>query len=282
MVELDMPIPTNSWSENLFLGQSTTGSDNRIFQVPYIFDTGGPITGIRVHTCNLQAADRSVLMTYELDNGLTLGAMEHMNDHVLLPSPTVGRLAVDLQWKSVDNRSFMTMPIVRGAPYATMLYSNSRPRIYADRSLSASPLIDEQPTDTYGNRLICGNTNTTFSNTPVLVKNYLQLQFDTSDFTWLIFVSKPTFFVCSNVEAPPPPENLSPGVVLPQSRKASFDLRVVGDDAPTSLVIRIALANNCSTGQNPIHCNGYHIPRPQPAYTQLLKEHYQAFPTGMY
>lgn len=40
------PLPTNSWCENLFLGLTTTSKFNRVFQVPYILGTGGPVSGI--------------------------------------------------------------------------------------------------------------------------------------------------------------------------------------------------------------------------------------------
>lgn len=282
-----MAIPTNSWSQNLFLGESTIGADNRIFVVPYILDTGGPITGIRVHTCNLQPSDRSVLMTYELFNGLTMGAMESLTDHEVLPSPSMGRLSMSLQWKSnvihsdTISTPSMTLPIIRGAPYVTMQYKNLIPRLFLDRSLSAKPIIDDGEIfdgDETPQQLICGDTNTSFSEQPALVRSVLQLQFDTSDFTWLVFVSKPTYFICSNVAAPPPPPIETPGVVVPIKHAASFDLRAVG--SISSLIIRVALSNNCTTGQNPIHCLGQKIPRPQVEYTKLLKDHFGTFPTG--
>lgn len=38
-----IPLPTNSWLESLFLGETNVGPNNRVFQVPYIVDTGGYI-----------------------------------------------------------------------------------------------------------------------------------------------------------------------------------------------------------------------------------------------
>ena len=40
------PLPTNSWCENLFLGQTTTSKFNQVFQVPYLLGTGGSIPGV--------------------------------------------------------------------------------------------------------------------------------------------------------------------------------------------------------------------------------------------
>ena len=38
---LQMPLPTNSWCENLFLGSKNDGPNNKVFQLPYIIDTAG-------------------------------------------------------------------------------------------------------------------------------------------------------------------------------------------------------------------------------------------------
>ncbi len=59
----NIPLPTNSWYENLFLGgQSNTLAENSVFQVPYILDTSGFIQGIRTHPCHVQANDRTVMV----------------------------------------------------------------------------------------------------------------------------------------------------------------------------------------------------------------------------
>lgn len=48
-------------------------------------------------------------------------------------------------------------------------------------------------------QLICAKKFNTFSTQPVLVEKELKVQFDTSDMTWMIFVSQPTLFVCSRL-----------------------------------------------------------------------------------
>lgn len=60
------PLPTNSWYENFLLGAAYSGQENKVFQVPYILDTAGPIAGVRTHPCHVQADSRSVMVRYLL------------------------------------------------------------------------------------------------------------------------------------------------------------------------------------------------------------------------
>ena len=70
-----VPLPTNSWAENLFLGTKTTGPTNKVYQLPYILDTdthGGTRQGVDTHPAHVQANDRSVMVRYILINDLYL------------------------------------------------------------------------------------------------------------------------------------------------------------------------------------------------------------------
>ena len=58
----ETPLPTNTWYQNLILGDSNTDPENKIFQIPHIIDTAGYIRGIRTHPCHLQANDRMVMV----------------------------------------------------------------------------------------------------------------------------------------------------------------------------------------------------------------------------
>ncbi len=58
-----VPLPTNSWYENLLLGFQNNRAENKVFQVPYIIDTGGPIPGVRTHSCHVQANNRAVMVS---------------------------------------------------------------------------------------------------------------------------------------------------------------------------------------------------------------------------
>jgi endoglucanase Acf2 len=62
----ETPLPTNTWYQNLILGDENTNSENKIFQIPHIIDTAGYIPGIRTHPAHLQANDRMVMVSYLL------------------------------------------------------------------------------------------------------------------------------------------------------------------------------------------------------------------------
>ena len=155
--ELKIPLPTNNWYENLLLGSSNVDEENKVFQVPYIIDTSGYIQGIRTHPAHVQANDRTVMvidynmfrnyillfkfkkfqMTYELKNGMSLGAVEkfdhqhHVHTSKTVPRPS--KLAIELEWVSSKEPSQkMRCPIVRGAPYTTMEYVYTTPRIFVE------------------------------------------------------------------------------------------------------------------------------------------------------
>jgi hypothetical protein len=78
----DIPIPTNSWCENFFLGGGNyTDETNKVFQLPYVVEAYAYVRGLRVHPIRVQSNDRSVMMVYDQDNGLALGAVEFMLPH---------------------------------------------------------------------------------------------------------------------------------------------------------------------------------------------------------
>lgn len=58
----DTPLPTNTWYQNLILGDENTNPENKIFQIPHIIDTAGFIPGIRTHPAHLQANDRMIMV----------------------------------------------------------------------------------------------------------------------------------------------------------------------------------------------------------------------------
>lgn len=65
----DTPLPTNTWYQNLILGDSNIDPENKIFQIPHIIDTAGYIRGIRTHPCHMQANDRMVMVSCSLFGG---------------------------------------------------------------------------------------------------------------------------------------------------------------------------------------------------------------------
>ena len=139
----------------------------------------------------------------------------------------------------------MKSAIVRGNPYTGMEYKDATPRLIAQRPITFAPVIDNEE----GNTLECGQGDGVWSTTPKLVKSELRIHFDISDFTWLVFVSEPTEFSCSNKPEPVDEDlGLPPGVVGPQKEMGKFELKAT---SPMKVgMVRLALGNNCTTGQN--------------------------------
>lgn len=272
------------------------GPDNKVDQVPYTIDTAGLSPGVRTHGTVVQANSVMVITIFDPEDGLALGAVETVEEnHRIVPYPAFGRLALTLEWGELDNKTDgkkhktkhpggrMRSPVVRGCPYTTMEYTDLSPRLTVQRALAAPPVIDGK-TGPEAPSLICGEGEGIFSEKAVTVERELRLQFDTSDMTWLVFVSRPTEFVCSNTPLPPPDPNASalpPGVlpVYPDGPpSALFDLRATSRMSPAG-VVRIALVNNCTTGQSPQHCVGG-LPRDQSEYEKVIRDHAETYPTG--
>eukprot|EP01041_Mallomonas_annulata_P006550 gene6550-13248_t len=279
-----VPLPTNIWCENIFLGGKITDETNKVFQIPYVVDTAGPIVGIRTHSLHLKGTDRSVIMEIEADSGVTMGSEETINsDHVVIDdgSSFITHVAVELEWRasskiapraSFDEAS-MRSPIVRGSPYTSMEYIKSTPKLVSQQKVR-NPLIIDQI-----NTHICSKKGEAV--TPVLVNKEVQIQFENTDHTWIMFVSKPTEFVCTYDPADAPVYSPIPGVV-PQGgyKKDLFELKAV--EPMEHGMMRLALLNNCTLGRNPVNC--YHN---QPTdsrvvhqFAELLRRHADVYPTG--
>jgi hypothetical protein len=165
-------------------------------------------------------------MTYELENGMTIGAVEKLwSQHYVRNQgiPAISKLAIELEWYSdkvdLKNKSaeitvgpYMRSALVRGSPYTSMTYLDATPRIYVERFAREQIIVDNGK----GNKqLICGKGRRNFSSIPVEVEE-IKVQFDTSDMTWLIFFSEPTFVVCSSAHSTAVSDGtFVPGVVVP-------------------------------------------------------------------
>lgn len=227
------PLPTNSWCENLFIGQSNSAKSSSVFQVPYIIDTASKDNpGLRIHEAHVQANDRAVMMTFEEENALTLGAVEEIElEHVIKPYPATTRLAIVLNWflnnQSRESHEAMRSHIVRGAPYVTMEYFRAAPLLVARRALADGFDVIADKTTDFSQILKCGDKKGDQVNTGITVQRELEVVFDQSDTTWLLFVSQPTTFICNSVAATVPTEVLAPGIVPQDSERymAYFELK---------------------------------------------------------
>jgi hypothetical protein len=67
--EKHIPLPTNSWCENFFLGDSNDGVENRVYVLPYVIDTDsrdGTTRGLNVHPGHVQANDHSMMVNNDV------------------------------------------------------------------------------------------------------------------------------------------------------------------------------------------------------------------------
>lgn len=189
-------------------------------------------------------------MTYEYSNGVTLGAVQIDNheQHFVVPQgkPAITKLAIELQWNSDKDDSTMRTPIVRGSPYTSVIYENGAlPRIYAERPLKDGMMYVDQSTVAAP----CGNGRNVFAE-EFTVERELKIELDQSDMTWLIFVSSPVTFKCSSHDSTEETRKLDlpPGVI--HDVPSILDIQATNYDAK-KLMVRLAMANNCTTGQNP-------------------------------
>eukprot|EP01041_Mallomonas_annulata_P000931 gene931-1807_t len=264
---LQAPIGTNLWSENLFLGTEKSDQATTAYQIPYIIDTIGPITGLRTHSPEFYSTGHSFFMDYDRKNGITVGAVEEFfNETIVIKDGSkFTSLAVEVEWKSKNPGEITSMrsPIVRGSPYITMKYINATPHIYVQRPLAyESPVIYDQGINK--KKFKCGIGAGNFSESPILVQKEMIMEFDVSDQLWMIFISKPTYFVCS---------------IPPWPQQGSFQLKAT---KPMEYgVIRVALAYTCSKALNPVKCNHTHRSIEQmDDMKNLLRTHAVAVPTA--
>jgi hypothetical protein len=194
-------------------------------------------------------------MTHEMVNGLTLGAAETF-DYPMIHSqgsPPVSKLAIEMEWstpsfknKTAGNDTYaMRAPIVRGSPYTSMLYFNATPLIRAERRLRGQIVIDQGR----GASSSCDDPEKVLH-----VESEMKLAFDRADITWLIFVSEPMDFYCSEMSPELFNETVEAGKELPVGQvpveiNSAFTLRAA--QRLDKGMVRIAMSNNCTFGQNP-------------------------------
>ena len=167
----------------------------------------------------------------------------------------------------------MRTAIVRGSPYTSMEYKDSTPKITAQRSTTRLPVID----DNENNTLICGVGAGVYGESK-LVQREIRISFDVSDFSWLVFFSEPTEITCSIT--PEPPAIFYGLGVPPPANEPHGHMEIMATKPMEIGMVRIALANNCTTGRNPEYCHKLGTPFNNSQYMDLLRAHSDVYPTG--
>lgn len=295
-------MPTNAWYQNLLLGSVNEGHltpNNRAYTVPYILDFVGPVPGIRVQFPHVLSSDTIVQLSAVERHGLTLGTL---NDGAVDTVYSVDedspprQLGLGLKWttkaggdgtrKYHEQNKEETIPtmrsqIIRGIPYATMSYSGGMMPVVASQvNLAGAPSIDGRAIGAdkkFWNDLKerGGGKNSAEASISFHVEKEVALTFDESDFTWLVFFSRPTKVAFFHDEEAGNVEPLPPGVV-DLSTKSAVELRVLdAEDSP--IIVRAALQNNCTTGGNSLFCVEGE-PREQAGLGALLRNHADTVP----
>ena len=284
-------MPTNAWYQNLLVGSVNEGHltpNNRAYTVPYLMDFVGPVPGVRVQFPHVLSSDTIIQLSAVERHGLTLGTL---NDGTVDNVYTVDedspprQLSLGLKWtkKGGDEDASPTMrtQLIRGMPYVTMSYSGGlMPVVASQVPLIGTPSIDGRAIGSerkFWNGLTKGERgkHSETASTSFRVEKEVALTFDESDFTWLVFFSRPTKVAFFRDEETDNADPLPPGFV-DLSTNSAFELRVL-DAEESPIIIRAALQNNCTTGGNSLFCVAGE-PREQAGLDALLRNHADTVP----
>jgi hypothetical protein len=261
------PLPTNSWYLNLVSHRAKNPDEStRAYTTPYIIDTNAALNmpGMRVHWPVMSATDRNVQMVNDFKNGISLGTLDKdvKRSYNVDDSEDLSLLGVSLKWG--QETKTMVTHIVRGMPYGTMRYLGGvLPSLYSYNAPASPPLIDGSK------KLECGVMGGKVGEKAVVNKE-IQLHFLNSDFTWVVFFSKPVEIRCAVSEG-------DPAVAEFQLNATSYDVSEV-----EPLTVRLALTDQCTTGKSNIqqHCLEKVEWKDQEGYAQLLRSSASVFPSS--
>uniref|UniRef100_A0A7S1U813 glucan endo-1,3-beta-D-glucosidase n=1 Tax=Phaeomonas parva TaxID=124430 RepID=A0A7S1U813_9STRA len=278
------PLPTNAWYQNLLMHDISgrfNAVENKANTIPYLLDTavkdvgraqgededptaGTTSNGLRIHYPNLLASATVVQLAYDEPAALQLGSAEAVKEQIVAASAPPNELSVTLEWAAeAVAGAVMRAPIVRGMAYVTMEYEMLSPLVSGQMVPAGAPLLDGRVP------LKCSvdsQSRAPKAKAAGTAKEFVELHFMQSDYTWLVFLSEPARVACS--QSPPDAEN------------QFFRMQTL--DAMRTGVVRVALANNCTTGTNPTHCapDATGTGRDQTKHAALLRKHRTMYPTG--
>lgn len=245
-LEMHRTYPTNAWYQNLLMVDGEPSNLHRAYSMPYLLDMVGLLPGIQIHPNHILASSDVLQLSFNEQFSLTIGAApkypssistEELSHRYRVAQTT--ELGVSLRWDAMH----MESTIVKGMPYVTVEYvervaKSSEtgeilfPAIAAKTKLREMPIID-------GNHTMECSTK----GEKTVVKREIQLHFDGSDYTWLVFTSEPVWLECYSLD-----DSQMTFIQIVDSASDSVDEN-------SSLIVRVALLNSCTTGENPVSCN---------------------------
>jgi len=213
---------------------SKLGETGRVYTIPYIVGVSPPqapkfgnakevttsqtMAGIELFMPVLQASSKNMQMVFDKNNGMSLGATvddvkkgeSPATSYIVDPDEDISPLGVSLKWNHVN----MKTHIVRGQPYGTMRFGKDDKNKFVLPTIIAgnrpkSIIIDSDDDTSTPNKMMCGSTTgkpiEPSHKAPISkdgkphiysVKHELIIVMDESDFTWVVFFSKPVSVEC--------------------------------------------------------------------------------------
>ncbi|KAL7552098.1 hypothetical protein ACHAWF_015310 [Thalassiosira exigua] len=305
------PLPTNEWYLNLLVGlnddpgpngryDNYAGEENRVYTIPYVVDTVGPIAGIRLHHPYVLSYGTVVQTAFVPQHGLTLGTADdgftrkYAVDEGTLPN----KLGVGVRWtadgdasddeaRSGRRRATMRSRILRGMPYGTVEYEAGANPTIASEIVPFAPIADGTTTMECGTLPIDDGAPENATGRATVVAREVELSFRESDATWLAFFSRPVRVRCYvDPEKARGGASLPPGAEAASEDRNAFQLRIEpldGSEAGADgdpLVVRIALANDCTEGTNVNFCRNGRATRDPSAHAKILRDRASVYPTS--
>ena len=273
---------------------SKAGEVAHVYTMPYIVGVSPPnpktmpitkqtqktstMAGIELFLPVVKASSTNMQMVFDKYNGVSLGSLvddskvKNIGEddaatsyHVIndgTSATSISPLGVGLQWNHVDIKTH----IVRGMPYGTVIFGKNALPTLLSGNRPTSIMIDNDK----NNKMQCGSltgepvTQDPNRKAPIskdgfahtyTVEKELVFHLKQSDFTYVVFFSKPVKLRCFSDAIP------AVSVAKPNEEvQFRIDVTEVLPDESNKdedLVVRVAVANECTTGKSTMkeHCD---------------------------
>lgn len=271
---------------------SRAGEVAHVYTIPYIVGVSPPtpkdmpisstsststMAGIDLFLPVMKTSSNNMQMVFDKYNGVSLGALidekkvKNIGEddaatsyHVINDgsSTSVSPLGIGLQWNHVDMKTY----IVRGMPYGTVAYGKDVLPTILSGNRPTSITIDNDAS----NKMQCGsltgkpveqdpNRKAPISKDGIAhtytVEKELVFHMKQSDFTWVVFFSKPVKLRCFSDALPV--VSVAGPIEEVKFRVDVTEVLSEEDDVEEDLVVRMAVASECTTGRSTMseHCD---------------------------
>mmetsp|Transcript_87892 Transcript_87892/g.253522 ORF Transcript_87892/g.253522 Transcript_87892/m.253522 type:complete len:1132 (+) Transcript_87892:100-3495(+) len=243
------PFPTNAWWQNFATTDDLDNEKNAVFQMPYVIVLGPSDVHFMqpvLQRCTI--ADIHCKQDYHKEQGVQLSLVE---PSVRPEAMTWDELSVTIGFGSYGGAPLMIVPLVRGSAYMTAEYHDATPKVKSLQRLR--PVEDAAFIGVDGESKRCDGSTPLHGR--VFAFDLLE-----HDSTWLMFSP------CAGAD------KCEIGWIC---HPAPFELVA---NQPLRGAVRVALANDCTTGRGPVHCAGMPHGKDADDYAALLVKHAGSYP----